>query len=106
MLLLLLSIEQVISLRAAISERATGGAVQRRQQQQQWQQVHSLFGEELQRAVGGGDLTHGVAAALGEGRRRRLVVDVDAAVRPLDRRGAGRRAEEAGEAGAERRCSD
>lgn len=50
----------------------------------------SLFGEELQRAVGGGDLTHGVAASLREtSRRRRLVVDVDAVVRPLDRRRAG-----------------
>ncbi len=51
----------------------------------------SLFGEELQRAVGGGDLAHGVAASLREtGRRGRLVVDVDAVVRPLDRRRAGR----------------
>lgn len=51
----------------------------------------SLLREELQRAVGGGDLTHGVAAPLGEpGRRRGLVVDVDAAVRTLDRRRAGR----------------
>lgn len=48
-----------------------------------------------------------MAAALGEaGRRRRLVVDVDAVVRPLDWRRAGRCAEEAGEAGADggRRC--
>lgn len=50
----------------------------------------SLFGEELQRAVGGGNLAHRVAASLRESRRGRLVVDVDAVVRPLDRRRAGR----------------
>lgn len=58
----------------------------------------SLFREELQRAVGGGDLTHGVAAALSQRRRRRLVMDVDAVIRALDGRGAGGRAEETGEA--------
>lgn len=71
--------------------------MQQQEQQQQRQegrkrgrQALSLFGEELQRPVGGGDLAHGVAAALREaGRRRRLVVDVDAAVRPLDGRRAG-----------------
>lgn len=64
----------------------------------------SLLWEELQRAVGGGDLTHGVAAPLREpGWRGRLVVDVDAAVRTLDRRRAGRRAEETGEAGGGKR---
>lgn len=62
----------------------------------------SLFREELQRAVGGGDLTHGVAAALSQSRGRRLVVDVDAVVRPLDGRRAGGRAEEAGEASGQR----
>jgi len=60
----------------------------------------SLFGEELQRAVGGGDLTHGVAASLREtSGGGRLVVDVDAVVRPLDGRRAGRRAEETCKAG-------
>ncbi len=55
----------------------------------------SLFREELQRAVGGGDLAHGVAASLREtGRRGGLVVDVDTVVWPLDGRRAGRRAEE------------
>lgn len=55
----------------------------------------SLFREELQRAVGGGDLAHGVTAPLVERRRGRLVVDVDAGVRSLDGRRAGRGAEEA-----------
>lgn len=44
-----------------------------------------------------------MAASLGEtGRRGRLVVDVDAVVRPLDRRWAGRCAEEACKAGGQR----
>lgn len=56
-----------------------------------WPAARSLLGEELQRAVGGGDLAHGVAAALREpSRRGGLVVDVDAAVRALDGRRAGR----------------
>lgn len=63
----------------------------------------SLFGEELQGAVGSGDLTHGVAAPLRQpSRRRRLVVDVDAVVRPLDGRRAGGGAEETRKAGGER----
>lgn len=66
----------------------------------------SLFREELQSAVGRWDLTHGVAAPLRESRRRRLVMDVDTVVRPLDRWGAGRCAEKtckAGGGGRERR---
>lgn len=67
---------------------------------------HSLLGEELQLAVGRGDLTHGVAAALGEaGGRRGLVVDVDAGVGPLDWRWAGGRTEEPGKAEG-RRCTN
>lgn len=63
----------------------------------------SLFREELKRAVGGGDLTHGVAASLREAsRRRRLVVDIDAVVWPLDGRRAGGRAEETCKAGGQR----
>lgn len=56
-----------------------------------WLRCCSLFGEELQGTVGGGDLTHCVATSLREASRRgRLVVDVDAGVRPLGRRRAGR----------------
>lgn len=59
----------------------------------------SLFREELQGTVGGGDLTHGVAASLREtGRWGRFVMDVDVAERPLDGRRAGWWAEETCEA--------
>lgn len=68
-------------LKPSASQLAEGGLGWRR----------SLLREELQRAIGGGELTNGVAAPLGEaGRRGGLVVDVDAAVGTLDRRRAGR----------------
>lgn len=57
--------------------------------------MRSLFGEELERAVGRGDLAHGVGTPLVEaGGRGGLVVDVDTVVGPLHRWGAGRAAEQ------------